>query len=1321
MRQVWERDHPCALFPSRNINKHPGLAVLWNTIQLVKDRIICLFLVLNSYIRVFRVNSFLASLSETRHSDTMADQYIGTPQASDASIITRTLDGLDSLSPEKSFAVPAQGADLISQMRSAKGRGMNLKTPRAGAGTRDPLRLLPNGDHGRAEFTPLMKSVTKNNIARRLSSRKNGSASTPRFSVSKPGDLSAIDPEHTSSSAGNVADDTPMPHQASSAQSTPLARLPSRDNGGLVNDGNMMTLREQENIIDKIEKENFGLKMKIHFLEEALSKRGGEFNQAALKENTDLKVNRITMQRELHKFKKNIAQAEKDAEVYRLQLEEFKERIRRKQVDESMRIELQKLRSEVEAKDQKLEKMERESGQAAREEQSEFQKLKDELDDLQAEVREKDRLIDERDDQIDSLKAEVSKDSNEVVEVEEELRWTKEEVEDLKQSLDRVKAELQEAKEEREEAADEKRRAEENLDELRDEMANKSFTTKGLSRQLEEKANKLDDDFQDLQERYGALQAELESKSDMEKQLRERIRELEKEGASDTRKVHQELELSQQQRETLERKLSNMTKQLETAERDLQEKTDEKELLQSRHDALTKESAELQKDLAKSQKVVRELEQSLDEERHQSAKNDNALRTLHKNELDLLNEQIDNLHRDVNSKENDHAADLEEWEALRSSLESASQKAEEKSKGLQRTVDKLYDSQGTLSGRETKLQEVMESENERHKQEEKILSKQIQELQQDLAGKRQATEDSRNELNNAREELRISIREQASLKEKVVELEDEIEILQADIEQEHEIAQMQQQKSTTHADAQVQKLQQAKQSLQEQLANANLELKDGRSSLKSVARERDDFERKLEKLQKSNDDTFNVDQEKRELKRTRVKLEKDVTRLTSERDALTQANEALENEINAELERATEEENRLNAEIDSLRNQKFSGADIKDREISSARNKVARLEARVKDLEETLANQSPVARSPASDASGLRHDLTEARENVTTYAKRETELKASNRDLKMRVNDLEKELHEAKLSQYKANSPSASPPPSHSKELGQLRQNLVDIQSEIKVLSSENRELKRAARRSSSNEAEFADLQSLVRSRADEVEALNKKISEQNDMMDDLREKLESLQEDDADAQNLAASIRKRDRQIQDLKQQIKELREAQEELDNVSVRLSVRDGEAQEMKRQLRRLREERGRANKKSNEVESELEALQNKYEDILEKLTSAKPTKDDVREKEMRGLIKEIMWLKARCKREERLRKDLAWSKGFLEQGEVMRAQWYVTTRLICFVRLLTRSPVIKLIFVSWVRWGSRLINRSMNRSYGQYRSSEQAFSPSLLPFA
>ncbi|KAH0845852.1 putative spindle-pole body protein (Pcp1) [Fonsecaea pedrosoi] len=1192
--------------------------------------------------------------------------YINTPQATDASYITNGLDRLGEISPEKSFAAPPENRDLISQMRNAKSQGLNLRTPRAGL--RDPLRLLPNGNQGRSEFTPLMQSAAKKNIARRLSSKKPGVQATPSYlkggytpGAPRLSDISQFASEHTSSSAGNAMDSTPMPQQiSSSAQSTPLVPLPGRDAAGLVNDGNMMTLREQESIIDKVEKENFGLKMKIHFLEEALSKRGNEFNQAALKENTDLKVNRITMQRELHKFKKNIAQAEKDAEVYRLQLEEFKERIRRKQVDESVRVELETLRTEVKAKDKQIKALETERDSAKDQGKSTVEKLKDEIEDLQAELREKDRKIDERDDQIDALKAKASKESNDVAEIEDELESARQEIEDLKQDLERAKAAASEAKEVQEEALEGKRKAEEDLEELRDEMANKSFTTKGLSRQLEEKTNKLEDDLDDLQERHNALQVELAEKTDSERQLREKVRELEREGGSELRKLQQDLEQSQQQRDTFERKLNSMAKQLETVEKDLQVKVEEKDLLQTRHDALTKESAELQKDLSKAQKSIRDLELALDEERQHSAQNENLLRSQHKQEVDLLNEQIDGLHREVHSKERDHAADLEEWEAQKRTLEAASQKAEEKANGLQRTVDKFQDAQGTINGREMKLQAALESEKQRHHQEEKVLLKQIEELQQDLANKRTASDENRLELNNAKEELRISIRDQAALREKVAELEEEIEVLQADIEQEHDFAEKQQQKFSSHADAQIQQMQEERQSLQKELVKRNSDLQDARMALKKAEEERDALESKLQNASKSNDETFGMDQEKRELKRLKVKLEKDIARLTTERDNLHEANQALEDEINAELERAGNEEARLSAEIDSLRNQKAFNADNRDRELTSAKNKVARLETRIKELEEMLDNPSKTVASQAGDLSGLRHDLVEARNNETAATKREADLKANNRDLKMQVNNLERELHEAKLAQYKAKSPSVSPPPSHSKEVARLRQELVDIRAEVQVLNSENRELKRATRRASTDEDQLVMLQTQIKSRTAEVESLSAKIAEQNDLVNELQEELNDLREKDGEAQHLSSSIRKRDRQIHDLKAQLKRLRDEQEGTNDLSMRLSSRDNEAREMKHQLRRLREERSVANQKAEAVENELEALQTKYEGILERLTSGKSSRDEVRAKEMKGLIKEIMWLKAKCRREERLRKDLAWSKAFLEQGEAVRVE-------------------------------------------------------------
>jgi hypothetical protein len=185
--------------------------------------------------------------------------YIDTPQtAADNSYLTNGLGRLDEISPEKSFASPSKGRDLLQGMRN--GRGLSLKTPRAGA--RDPLRLLPNGAGAKGEFTPLMMSVTKKNHMRRASGKKQG-AQTPSFlkensfangptpALPRAMDNSHIYSEKTSSSIGDAANETPMPQgvSSSSAQSTPLAQLPGRDGwGGVVGNGNMMTLREQENV-----------------------------------------------------------------------------------------------------------------------------------------------------------------------------------------------------------------------------------------------------------------------------------------------------------------------------------------------------------------------------------------------------------------------------------------------------------------------------------------------------------------------------------------------------------------------------------------------------------------------------------------------------------------------------------------------------------------------------------------------------------------------------------------------------------------------------------------------------------------------------------------------------------------------------------------------------------------------------------------------------------------------------------------------------------------------------------------------------------------
>jgi chromosome segregation ATPase len=185
-------------------------------------------------------------------------------------------------------------------------------------------------------------------------------------------------------------------------------------------------------IINKVEKENFGLKLKIHFLEESLRKAGPGFNEAALRENTDLKVDKITMQKELVRAKKTLSQAERDLEAYHLHLQGVQEDLKRKHVDKGLREELESLRSKVTSKEievrelhQKLEIADNNVGA--------LEKCREDIEELEADLREKDRLTEERDEENDRLKAQARKDSEELEEIYEELEAGKRQIEDLEE------------------------------------------------------------------------------------------------------------------------------------------------------------------------------------------------------------------------------------------------------------------------------------------------------------------------------------------------------------------------------------------------------------------------------------------------------------------------------------------------------------------------------------------------------------------------------------------------------------------------------------------------------------------------------------------------------------------------------------------------------------------------------------------------------------------------------------------------------------------------------------------------------------------------
>ncbi|KAK2747314.1 Anucleate primary sterigmata protein B [Myotisia sp. PD_48] len=75
--------------------------------------------------------------------------------------------------------------------------------------------------------------------------------------------------------------------------------------------GKNMTLKEQSSTIDRLSKENFDLKMRIHFLNQALNKRSEEGIKEMISENVELKSDKLKLQKEIQSLRKSIRELER--------------------------------------------------------------------------------------------------------------------------------------------------------------------------------------------------------------------------------------------------------------------------------------------------------------------------------------------------------------------------------------------------------------------------------------------------------------------------------------------------------------------------------------------------------------------------------------------------------------------------------------------------------------------------------------------------------------------------------------------------------------------------------------------------------------------------------------------------------------------------------------------------------------------------------------------------------------------------------------------------------------------------------------------------
>ncbi|KAL8931250.1 MAG: hypothetical protein Q9211_007111, partial [Gyalolechia sp. 1 TL-2023] len=452
------------------------------------------------------------------------------------------------------------------------------------------------------------------------------------------------------------------------------------------------------------------------------------------------------------------------------------------------------------------------------------------------------------------------------------------------------------------------------------------------------------------------------------------------------------------------------------------------------------------------------------------------------------------------------------------------------------------------------------------------------------------------------------------------------------------------------------------------------------------------------------DRTFVRDQEKSELKKAKLKLETEVSRMREERKALLDKNAVVENELEEEIQRASIEEIRLSDEITELKRKLASSSDGKDRDLASARHRIQRLEGQVKELENGTTHDHD--NDPANaELSILRKDLSAARLKETGYVQRESAQREVVRDLKQKVTRLERTVHEAELAKFDTDSPKSSVGGSAQKtEIAELRKQLSDIHQQLKDLRSKSRDtekelrrkLSEAERESQANvahwEQEREQLEQEISLLRHDQECEQSKLATAEKTISRLRNRVQSLESSLRDARNHTAGDRTMADERKDLHEMLKDAKLEAEDL-----QLQIATGESnlkasatreQELRVHLQRVRSERTHQQKKTSALLTELDALQSRYERAVENLsrqqqaweaerkamnsrvrfpnTSISENRDEkevqelqvvIQEKEKRhaselhGMATQIQWLRWKMEREADFRNCLVFEKVYL----------------------------------------------------------------------
>ncbi|PFH53520.1 hypothetical protein AMATHDRAFT_1175 [Amanita thiersii Skay4041] len=513
----------------------------------------------------------------------------------------------------------------------------------------------------------------------------------------------------------------------------------ARPGAGPGNKAVTLTLRDQEKHIDNLKKENFAIKLRVHFLEERLAQLAPDHMDAALKQNISLKIEVQQRGIEMKKLKKLVLELERELE--RLQhgggaSSSHRERELEELLEERER-EIRELRETLRSHRQRQNgDYEGHQGELLREAETRNSELEEQLENARG-------LLEENMEEFERLREMVERQGS----VSDEGGFSddrlKRRLENLEAENEDLKARLQDnvellvrKEEEKEDLADENdtlRLEVEDLQRKREaDLAERSQSRAAMLQEREE-WEAVEEDLNALKDKLAAAMIELQQKEDELELRNKELEDMMKEHQRIVKVVEDEWRGEVEEARGQVEELKDVLAERESESRDLRMNITELET--NTNDLHSKFEA-----------ALTQLENEIDQKEVDIESLNETIQKLGQ-QIYVLEDENDRLKEDAERVREEEAIERERLEGLTTALK-------DKSAGLKSQLQKTTDAY------ETCTQEIYE-----HRARQEELARHVEELVKTLEAEREARERVESELSSTRREHEGNIRQERRITE----------------------------------------------------------------------------------------------------------------------------------------------------------------------------------------------------------------------------------------------------------------------------------------------------------------------------------------------------------------------------------------------------------------------------------------------------------------------------------------------------------------------------------------------------------------------------